>query len=268
MKRTLGIMAKYWESGQVKTRLAHSLALPTHTPHPEQGQSTATRAVWGGFTDPLDVAARIHEVFVQYLLGQLAQSADRLELVVSPPNRWEEFQAVLAEPGTAAWQLIDQGQGDLGARMHRWFARHHQRHASADRPTDAAWVLIGADCPLLSAADLNLAWAELATHDLVLGPAFDGGYYLIGMSRRCNCSNEATSPPWLASLFTEMPWGTETVFERTLAAAEKAGLSVAILDHRHDVDTADDLHRLLATLQDLGGREHPLFAALCAMKNL
>lgn len=277
MHRTLGIMAKYWEPGQVKTRLARSLVLPRNTRHPEQGEATARpAAVHGlpgldGFTEPLEVAAKIHQVFVEYLLRQFDRSADLLELVASPPNRLDDFQAVLADPEIAHWQLIDQGGGDLGARMERWFARHLQRLANpttrSEAPSvDRACVLIGADCPLLSAADLELAWSKLATHDLVLGPAFDGGYYLIGISRRGVSQGREVNPLQAAALFTDIPWGSETVFQRTVAAAERVGVSVAILERRHDVDTAADLQVLLASLRDFNAPSHPLLKALSAIK--
>jgi uncharacterized protein len=90
-------------------------------------------------------------------------------------------------------------------------------------------VTIGTDCPGLDAARLQQALQRLDHHDLVLGPATDGGYYLIGLRR------------FLPELFVDMPWGSETVLQQTLAAAEKLGLTIAALDPLTDVDRPADL---------------------------
>jgi rSAM/selenodomain-associated transferase 2/rSAM/selenodomain-associated transferase 1 len=117
----------------------------------------------------------------------------------------------------------DQGNGDLGSRM---------LHAFRDAFQDGAerTVIIGTDCPALSSAIVQRAFTELGRHDLVLGPARDGGYYLIGAQRP------------LPELFSGVAWGTGEVLQTTLGIADRVGLSVALLDQLDDVDQPADLH--------------------------
>ncbi|NIA14535.1 MAG: DUF2064 domain-containing protein [Nitrospiraceae bacterium] len=119
-----------------------------------------------------------------------------------------------------------QGRGDLGLRMCRAIG-------AAFGGGTARVVVIGADCPELTGDTLARAFAALEANDLVLGPAVDGGYYLIGLRRGAQAA--------LASLFDAMPWGSAEVFPETLMRAEGAGLSVATLDTLHDVDRPEDL---------------------------
>jgi uncharacterized protein len=107
---------------------------------------------------------------------------------------------------------------------------------SAD-DSDHAAILIGADLPLQS-TELETAAESLRDEDIVLGPAADGGYYLIGLRG-----------PWKAaysSLFQTMPWSTDQVLARTLKTIEELGLSHRLLAMREDVDTLDSLLRMLA----------------------
>jgi rSAM/selenodomain-associated transferase 2/rSAM/selenodomain-associated transferase 1 len=90
-------------------------------------------------------------------------------------------------------------------------------------------VLIGTDCPELTGNILDKAFALLEQRDVVIGPAHDGGYYLIGMARAC------------LRAFTAIPWGTAKVLQATLDALRDAGTSWALVDRLVDVDTAEDL---------------------------
>ncbi len=90
-------------------------------------------------------------------------------------------------------------------------------------------VLLGADCPTVTVADLRQAVTALDTADVVLGPARDGGYTLLGARAPCS------------ALFTGVTLETDTVFDATWRAAEAWGLSVGFLPARHDIDTFDDL---------------------------
>jgi len=254
-RRTLAIMAKYWDRGRVKTRLAASLPI---------------RAERDGaaMSDPDEIAATIHEQFVRHLLGGLRDCGDARELVGSPVERLDDFQVAAGGKTKGDWQVTDQGQGNLGERMHRWFSRHlfattgfTQREAGS-----GPCVLIGADCPLISPADLDLAWSRLAEHDLVLGPAHDGGYYLIGFQADTGDAKGRLNSDSLAAIFHDIPWGTSKVLQRTLAAAEKNSLATTLLPPRHDVDNADDLQTLMQTLQESGDAEHPLLQTLSALE--
>jgi len=126
----------------------------------------------------------------------------------------------LPEWPNTSWQL--QPAGDLGHRMASAFAAAFAGGASAV-------AIIGTDCPGLRATHLEQAFALLKDHDVVLGPATDGGYYLLAM-------NELQAP-----LFANKEWSTATVRAATLADAAQLGLSVALLPELADVDTVADL---------------------------
>jgi glycosyltransferase A (GT-A) superfamily protein (DUF2064 family) len=98
-------------------------------------------------------------------------------------------------------------------------------------------LLIGSDCPALTADIMAEAFMALTTHDLVLGPAFDGGYYLIGTRRE-------SSSVICRTLFQDIPWGTDTVYPITKNRAEQHQLRCHTLTRLHDIDTPTDLRYL------------------------
>lgn len=126
-------------------------------------------------------------------------------------------------------RLREQAGGDLGARMHGALAGALEgAHARAD-----AAVLIGSDCPALRPADMRAAFAALrAGADVVLAPAEDGGYPLIGLKRVS------------MALFEDMPWGGPGVLAETRARAAGLGWSVTLLRTLWDVDRPRDVARL------------------------
>jgi len=114
-----------------------------------------------------------------------------------------------------------QAGGDIGLRMSHAMrsALQHAGHV----------VLIGADCPSLTTDDLDTAFQALQQgSDVVLGPAEDGGYYLIGM----NLHHPA--------LFEDIPWSTPRVLEKTETRLRQLGLTWHRLTMRRDIDTAED----------------------------
>ncbi|MEP0794687.1 TIGR04282 family arsenosugar biosynthesis glycosyltransferase [Trichocoleus sp. DQ-A3] len=118
-----------------------------------------------------------------------------------------------------------QGEGDLGQRM-----------KSAFQTAFAAGIegvaIVGTDCPGLDAKIMAQAFEQLNGHDLVLGPAMDGGYYLIGLR-------------WvIPELFAGINWGTSEVREKTVAIAISLGLAVAYLPPLFDVDRPEDLAKV------------------------
>ncbi|GAB4338889.1 MAG: TIGR04282 family arsenosugar biosynthesis glycosyltransferase [Desulfobulbaceae bacterium] len=123
-----------------------------------------------------------------------------------------------------------QGGGDLGVRI---LTAIRRGRAGGVRRT----VVIGSDCPGLRPALLADALRALETSPLVLGPAADGGYYLIGVST-------SIPDPLLESLFTTIDWGTSSVFAATLARAHRSGISPKILEVLHDIDRPEDLAHL------------------------
>jgi rSAM/selenodomain-associated transferase 1 len=95
-------------------------------------------------------------------------------------------------------------------------------------------VVIASDLPAISAALLDEAFASLDDHDLVLGPAADGGYWLIGLTRPA------------PGLFEGIAWSTDEVVAQSLAAAANAGLKTHLLAKLDDIDTPANLARLVA----------------------
>jgi len=102
-------------------------------------------------------------------------------------------------------------------------------------PKHDAVVLIGTDCPALTAAHLQAAAAELKHHDAVIYPAEDGGYVLLGLARPC------------PEAFTHVNWGSDQVFAQTMAKFAAASLHVAVRETLWDVDIPADFHRLTST---------------------
>lgn len=121
---------------------------------------------------------------------------------------------------------------DLGARMAHAVAAELARGASAA-------VVVGTDCPGLRAALLLRAVAELDTNEVAVGPAADGGYYLLAL----RTLHEA--------LFRDIPWSAPDTLARTVAAAARAGLTVGCIAEQADIDTAEDWMRWCAETDSL-----------------
>lgn len=139
------------------------------------------------------------------------------ELRFSPDDAREEIAPWLRED----WTAQPQGEGDLGARLTRAFAEAFAR--GAERV-----VIIGSDCADVKSSDIRTAWRELKNSQLVVGPALDGGYWLIGL--------RAPQP----ELFREITWSTDAVLGQTLQRAKSLGLRIQLLRILSDVDTEED----------------------------
>lgn len=138
------------------------------------------------------------------------------------------------EDGAAAWfldtfadvEVLPQGSGGLGRRLSRVFENGFDSGLSR-------LVVIGSDSPTLPREELDAAFEALATADVVLGPASDGGYYLVGLRAR--------AWPRAHRLFRDVPWSTSDVFTATTAQAAAAGLEVRVLRTWYDIDWFSDL---------------------------
>ncbi|MFA5189628.1 MAG: TIGR04283 family arsenosugar biosynthesis glycosyltransferase [Verrucomicrobiia bacterium] len=129
------------------------------------------------------------------------------------------------------WRCRPQGEGDLGERMARAFADSFREDCEST-------VLIGSDCPALSHESLAAAFAGLSRNRVVLGPATDGGYYLVGMTQS------------IPELFRGVEWGTETVLKETLRILERLALQPFLLERRDDVDRPEDLISWRRTVEE------------------
>jgi rSAM/selenodomain-associated transferase 1 len=193
MSDILGLFAKWPCPGQVKTRLAAE-------------------------TSP-EFAARVAGAFLHDSLQRLTLINARRVLVFAPAIEEAPF-ARLASPH---WELTPQADGNLGARMNAFLDQCLR--AGAGRA-----VLVGTDSPTLPIEFVQQAFTLLHSHQVVLGPATDGGYYLIG------CSTPAPQ------LFDGIDWGGSDVLARTVGRL--GTLTRALLPLWYDVDTLSDWRML------------------------
>ncbi|MCB0480112.1 MAG: TIGR04282 family arsenosugar biosynthesis glycosyltransferase [Flavobacteriales bacterium] len=126
----------------------------------------------------------------------------------------------------------EQHDGDLGQKME--FSLEENFEEGYDHI-----ICIGSDCIELSSEIINRAFEELDSHDVVIGPAKDGGYYLIGMSKLHT------------SLFRDKPWGTSDLLLDTILDLKKTNLSYHLLETLNDVDEVEDLTEDLKSLVGL-----------------
>ncbi len=148
--RQLGMFAKYWQAGAVKTRLAAGI-----------GERRASEVYHG---------------FLSVLVHRLRRAADRRVIVYTPRTHRSDFESLAGDD----WSLEPQADGDLGERMSQFFA-------SALAYDNGSVVLTGSDSPTLPVEYVELAFERLREFPVVLGPSLDGGYYLIGASRHIPC---------------------------------------------------------------------------------
>lgn len=186
------ILAKNPVYGKVKTRLAAAI-----------GAAAALDIYRQLLRHTLDVAAKV--------------PADKVIFYSDGPAPDEG-----AAPGFAR---ATQYGADLGARMENAFTHvFRQGYEKA--------VMIGTDCPAMGERTLAAAFDALHQHDVVIGPAYDGGYYLLGMKQAHH------------TLFENMPWSTAAVFEETVTVCRDSGLRYLLLPTLHDVDEKKDLSQL------------------------
>ena len=206
MNAALIIFAKAPVAGQAKTRMIPALGA--------QG------------------AARLAQQLLLHAVHQAAQVPwDALELCVSPDTAHPAFaqaqhiaQKIGKDPRQGHLSLSVQGEGDLGARMHRALVRGLSRHSAV--------LLMGTDAPGLNATVLQQAAHALQTHDAVFVPAHDGGYALVGLRQPA------------PDLFEGMVWSTASVMANTRVRAHQAGVRWCELAPVHDMDEPVDLQHL------------------------
>lgn len=176
-----------------------------------------------------DEAATLHGSFVLDTLERTRTAVEKLKLpfdrylACSPSSTAVFFKIMEERQGV---MLIDQEGDDLGARMSQafetMFARGYQRV-----------LIVGTDVPSLPLEHYKQALTLLDKHDVVLGPAFDGGYYLIGLNNS------------IPALFENIPWSTNRVLSLTHEKADRMGFSIGLLPEWRDIDTIEDLHVLI-----------------------
>jgi hypothetical protein len=195
----LGIMARYPRAGETKTRLAVALG-------PNQ-------------------AADFYSICARTIFCEMRQAP-------APVTKYIFFTGSSNLNKVGQWtgdgfHLLSQAGKDLGSRLANSFSKLFSAGISKA-------VLIASDVPDISLTVINEALSALESHDIVLGPAHDGGYYLIGMKKLTK------------ALFTGINWGSEEVLQQTLIRAAKSNLSLYLLPTLIDIDSIEDLRLWLA----------------------
>jgi uncharacterized protein len=198
---TFGMFVRFPEPGRVKTRLAAAI-----------GDEWATA---------------LYRAFLIDLIPRYSDLRARRVLAYSPNN--EVTRRYFEHLSQGAFELWPQPDGPLSRRLQSFF------EAFGPEPT----VLIGSDSPTLAKFDVEYALQRLQEVDCVLGPATDGGLYLIGHK----------GGPW--PIFSNVEWSTSRVLEQILAEARRCGASLEVLPIWYDVDTLDDLNFLRGHLAAL-----------------
>lgn len=197
MLQTVALFVKPPIPGRVKTRLARAIGA--------------------------DEACTIYRTLADHTIQQVQASGTPLALFFDGSD-----PAALPPAWVQASQVYLPQQGDdLGERMAAVF-----RYLFAAGVKQA--VLIGSDIPGIDAAYLQQAFELLAANAMVLGPALDGGYCLIGFNKI----------HFTESVFQNIPWSTDQVFELTLHSVQQAALTVGLLPPLQDIDTIADLKHL------------------------
>ena len=205
--------------------IGHGCALVLYGRVPRPGAVKTRMLPWLNTAEALALHLALLEDSI-HLLKRAAEMAGALPVIAfSEPWDPEAGGEPLAQAAAGVTRLPQEGE-DLGERL-------GNSCADLSQQGQRGVVIFGSDSPTLPPERLQLACERLsAGADLVLGPAEDGGYYLIGLRRA------------IPGLFTAIPWGTSGVWEATLKAARRAGLRPEILPSWYDVDRPADLVRL------------------------
>lgn len=193
-------MLKYPQPGMVKTRLSNTLGA--------------------------ECAADLYRFFVACELRTVQRLQVPILLSCHPHRSLAAYRAWLGEE----YSYTSQGEGDLGVKMRTSFQRAFDLGLSRV-------VLIGSDIPQLPAASLYSALTHLHDHDAVIGPAQDGGYYLLGLKGKS----------FHSGLFTGIAWSTPHVMAQTQEKLHNYDLNPFILPSIRDIDTLEDLKHLLTS---------------------
>jgi rSAM/selenodomain-associated transferase 2/rSAM/selenodomain-associated transferase 1 len=200
LQQRLIIFTRYPEAGTTKTRLIPELGA--------EGAAELQRQMTEHIRSRVNELRELHQLTVE----------------VRYEGGSEKLMTKWLGPG---FSYCPQGRGDIGRRMGRALEDAFGQECETV-------VIIGSDIPDITTDIMQKAFEALNQNDLVLGPAADGGYYLIGVHRK-------TFRHWNPQIFSKISWGTEKVLPQTLHIAKKLGLHYDLLDTLRDVDRPEDL---------------------------
>ncbi len=196
IQKRLIIFTRYPEPGKTKTRLISVLGA--------------------------EGAAQLHREMTEYTLAHLIRLKEKIPLLAIEVRFTGGNQQLMQNWLGDGITYESQGDGDLGVKMSSAFQEAFT--TGIERV-----IIIGTDCPEIDCMLIQEAFERLDQADLVLGPAHDGGYYLIGLSR------------FVPELLIGIKWGTAEVRSATIAIANQLGLSLSLLPLHGDVDRPEDL---------------------------
>lgn len=159
-------------------------------------------------------AAELHEKFLDMLFKEHCDRDYSLFISSPFPEDEEKFKNIIP------LKFFLQKQGDLGEKLFFCFEEILKKHEKV--------IIIGSDLPTLSTETVQKTFKLLDETDVVLGPTYDGGYYLIGMKGTHD-------------IFKNIEWSTETVLQEQIKYIEEKNLTYTLLKKEHDIDTKEDL---------------------------
>lgn len=182
-------------------------------------------------------ATRLYRCFVESLVTALfAETGGRWQsaIVFDPPDERARIESWLRPLASRRTIFLPQAPGDLGARLRGAFEAAFSSGAPAA-------VALGTDCLEVTSDEIEACFAALRSHPVVLGEAFDGGYWTIGMNARH------------FALLEDMPWSMPDLADATRRKARSLNLRIAERPHKLDVDRRADLERLPPALRSRWG---------------
>jgi uncharacterized protein len=204
-ERCLIIFVKYPEKGKVKSRLSQ---------------------YWDE-----DVVVRLYHAFIEDLLERLSGGDYQFRIAYHPLERKNDFPNEFGN----TFSYMSQTGTDLGKKMHNAL-----KQCFSD---GFHWVvIIGSDSPDLPQQIIKDAFQVLEKSDAVIGPSYDGGYYLIGFCR------ESFTP----KAFDGIEWGTDSVWKTTMDILKNAGINVHVLPAWRDIDRPEDVVALIHESEKTG----------------
>lgn len=192
LENVLIIFVKYPKPGSVKTRLAKQIGKEN--------------------------AALLYRLFVKTILSATEDKGFARLIFYAPRGKRNEIKDWIG-PDSIIYPQMGDG---LGERLSNAFRLAFKKGAKRV-------VVIGSDSPAIDRKVIRRAFRELEKKDCVIGPALDGGYYLLGLSSFCE------------ELFCGIDWSTEKVFQQTLDKIGNSKMKVSILEENFDVDEVEDL---------------------------
>jgi uncharacterized protein len=169
-------------------------------------------------------AVNLYKKFVQDIISTILHIKTTLMICYYPPTSLEQFKKWLGPQ----YNYIAQKGDDLGQRMNNCFEEVFTKGYQKA-------ILIGSDSPDIPKKILTNALKQLQNKDIVIGPATDGGYYLIGFNKKT----------FYPQIFENISWSKKTVYNKTIDIIKKTNYNLNILPLWSDIDTIDDLQEFI-----------------------